>query len=111
MAASFSIRPRDRAGTYNKLWDTWLLHRVDGQHADGVDRQLIDILTCHSCLASPQIGGRRKSALTYLVLAVKHGAEERRPDHRKAMRTSSARLPVGSSWSYSVSSRAVQSRR
>jgi hypothetical protein len=26
-----------------------LLHRIDGQHADGVDRQLIDFATtCHS---------------------------------------------------------------
>ena len=29
-----------------------LLHRVDRQHANGVDRQLIDIvLTCHSCVS------------------------------------------------------------
>jgi hypothetical protein len=37
MAASFAIRPRDRAGTYNKLWDTWLLARVDGRFTGTTD--------------------------------------------------------------------------
>ena len=37
MAASFSVRPRDRAGTYNKLWDTWLLQRVDGRFTGTTD--------------------------------------------------------------------------
>jgi hypothetical protein len=40
MAASFSIRPRDRAGTYDKRWDTWLLHRVDGQFTGTTDEIL-----------------------------------------------------------------------
>jgi hypothetical protein len=40
MAASFSIRPRDRAGTYTKRWDTWLLQRVDGQFSGTTDEIL-----------------------------------------------------------------------
>lgn len=37
MAASFSTRPRDQGGTYNSLWDTWLLRRVDGQFTGTTD--------------------------------------------------------------------------
>jgi hypothetical protein len=37
MAASFSTRPRDQGNTYNSLWDTWLLPRVDGQFTGTTD--------------------------------------------------------------------------
>jgi hypothetical protein len=37
MAASFSTRPRAKGGTYNSLWDTWLLRRVDGQFTGTTD--------------------------------------------------------------------------
>ena len=40
MAASFSSRPRDRAGTYNSLWDSWLLPRVDGRFTGTADEIL-----------------------------------------------------------------------
>lgn len=40
MAASFSSRPRDRAGTYNSLWDSWLLPRVDGRFTGTTDEIL-----------------------------------------------------------------------
>lgn len=40
MAASFSTRPRDQGGTYNPLWDTWLLHRVDGRFTGTTDEIL-----------------------------------------------------------------------
>lgn len=40
MAASFSSRPRDEGGTYNSLWDTWLLQRVDGQYTGTTDEIL-----------------------------------------------------------------------
>jgi hypothetical protein len=38
MAASFSSRPRNEGGSYNSLWDTWLLHRVDGQFTGTTDQ-------------------------------------------------------------------------
>jgi len=41
--------------------------------------------------------------LAYLVLVAMHGAEDRRAGHRKAMRTSNARLPIGTIWSPSFS--------
>jgi hypothetical protein len=37
MAASFAIRPRAVGGTYNTLWDTWLLKRVDGRFTGTTD--------------------------------------------------------------------------
>jgi len=37
MAASFALRPRDLGNTYNSLWDTWLLPRVDGQFTGTTD--------------------------------------------------------------------------
>ena len=37
MAAAFSTRPRDQGGSYNSLWDTWLLPRVDGQFTGTTD--------------------------------------------------------------------------
>jgi len=37
MAASFAARPRDQGNTYNALWDTWLLQRVDGQFTGTTD--------------------------------------------------------------------------
>jgi hypothetical protein len=40
MAASFAIRPRDQGGTYNPLWDSWLLPRVDGQFTGTTDEIL-----------------------------------------------------------------------
>lgn len=40
MAASFSIRPRDRDGTYDPRWDTELLPRVDGQFTGTTDEIL-----------------------------------------------------------------------
>jgi hypothetical protein len=40
MAASFSTRPRDQGGTYNPLWDTWLLRRVDGGFTGTTDEIL-----------------------------------------------------------------------
>jgi len=40
MAASFAARPRDRGNTYNSLWDTWLLPRVDGQFTGTTDEVL-----------------------------------------------------------------------
>lgn len=40
MAASFAARPRDQGGTYNSLWDTWLLHRVDGRFSGTTDEIL-----------------------------------------------------------------------
>jgi hypothetical protein len=48
--------------------------------------------------------------LAYLVQVEMHGAREGLADHRKPMRTSSGRLPIGIGWSYSVSNRTVQSR-
>ncbi len=45
MAASFSTRPRDQGGTYNSLWDTWLLRRVDGRFTGTTD----DILQWAAC--------------------------------------------------------------
>jgi hypothetical protein len=38
MAASFSSRPRNEGGSYNSLWDSWLLHRVDGQFTGTTDQ-------------------------------------------------------------------------
>lgn len=40
MAASFALRPRDRGNTYNSLWDTWLLPRVDGRFTGTTDEIL-----------------------------------------------------------------------
>jgi hypothetical protein len=40
MAASFAIRPRDQGDTYNALWDSWLLPRVDGQFTGTTDEIL-----------------------------------------------------------------------
>ncbi len=40
MAAAFSVRPRDQGGTYNPLWDTWLLQRVDGRFTGTTDEIL-----------------------------------------------------------------------
>lgn len=40
MAASFSARPRALGGTYNTLWDTWLLRRVDGRYTGTTDEIL-----------------------------------------------------------------------
>ena len=41
MAAAFSMRPRDRGvGSYNSLWDSWLLPRVDGQFTGTTDEIL-----------------------------------------------------------------------
>ncbi len=40
MAASFSTRQRDQGGTYNPLWDTWLLRRVDGGFTGTTDEIL-----------------------------------------------------------------------
>jgi len=40
MAASFSSRPRARGGSYNALWDSWLLPRVDGQFTGTTDEIL-----------------------------------------------------------------------
>lgn len=40
MAASFAARPRDQGNTYNPLWDTWLLKRVDGRFAGTTDEIL-----------------------------------------------------------------------
>ena len=42
MAASFASRPRDQpgSGTYNSLWDTWLLRRVDGRFTGTTDEIL-----------------------------------------------------------------------
>ena len=37
MAAAFAARPRAVGGSYNPLWDTWLLHRVDGQFTGTTD--------------------------------------------------------------------------
>jgi hypothetical protein len=37
MAASFASRPRNEGGTYNPLWDSWLLKRVDGQFTGTTD--------------------------------------------------------------------------
>jgi hypothetical protein len=37
MAASFAARPRAVGGTYNALWDTWLLKRVDGRFTGTTD--------------------------------------------------------------------------
>ncbi len=37
MAASFASRPRNLGGSYNSLWDTWLLRRVDGQFTGTTD--------------------------------------------------------------------------
>jgi hypothetical protein len=56
-----------------------LLHRVDGQHADGVDRQLIDIaLTCHSSASLRPKSVEGGISFGYLVQTVKHGAREER---------------------------------
>ena len=40
MAASFAARPRAKGGTYNTLWDTWLLRRVDGRFTGTTDQIL-----------------------------------------------------------------------
>lgn len=40
MAASFASRPRNRGHTYNPLWDTWLLPRVDGRFTGTTDEIL-----------------------------------------------------------------------
>lgn len=40
MAAAFAIRPRNRGGTYNRLWDSWLLPRVDGRFTGTTDEIL-----------------------------------------------------------------------
>ncbi len=45
MAASFAARPRDHGGSYNALWDSWLLQRVDGQFTGTTD----EILQWASC--------------------------------------------------------------
>jgi hypothetical protein len=37
MAAAFAARPRNQGGTYNPLWDSWLLKRVDGQFTGTTD--------------------------------------------------------------------------
>jgi len=37
IAASFASRPRDLGGSYNSLWDSWLLKRVDGQFTGTTD--------------------------------------------------------------------------
>ena len=37
MAAAFAARPRNQGGSYNPLWDSWLLHRVDGQFTGTTD--------------------------------------------------------------------------
>ena len=37
MAAAFSTRPRNQGGSYNPLWDSWLLRRVDGQFTGRTD--------------------------------------------------------------------------
>jgi len=38
MAASFSSRSRSKGGSYNPLWDSWLLQRVDGQFTGTTDQ-------------------------------------------------------------------------
>src|ERR1700730_10919183 len=61
------ISGRRRVHRGSRMARICLLHRVDGQHADGVDRQLIDIApTCHFfCLARPKtVEG--ESPLAYL---------------------------------------------
>jgi hypothetical protein len=40
MAASFASRPRNEGGSYNPLWDSWLLKRVDGQFTGTTDEIL-----------------------------------------------------------------------
>ena len=40
MAASFAIRPRDQGDTYNSMWDSWLMPRVDGQFTGTTDEIL-----------------------------------------------------------------------
>lgn len=40
MAASFAARPRAQGGSYNSLWDTWLLPRVDGRFTGTTDEIL-----------------------------------------------------------------------
>ena len=40
MAASFALRPRNGGHTYNPLWDTWLLPRVDGRFTGTTDEIL-----------------------------------------------------------------------
>ena len=40
MAASFATRPRALGGSYNTLWDTWLLRRVDGRYTGTTDEIL-----------------------------------------------------------------------
>src|SRR5438874_6735071 len=37
MAAAFAARPRNQGGSYNPLWDSWLLRRVDGQFTGTTD--------------------------------------------------------------------------
>src|ERR1700704_96022 len=37
MAAAFATRPRNQGGSYNPLWDSWLLRRVDGQFTGRTD--------------------------------------------------------------------------
>jgi hypothetical protein len=40
MAASFASRRRNRGGSYNRRWDSWLLPRVDGQFTGTTDEIL-----------------------------------------------------------------------
>lgn len=40
MAASFALRPRSQGGSYNPLWDSWLLPRVDGRFTGTTDEIL-----------------------------------------------------------------------
>ena len=37
MAAAFASRPRNQGGSYNPLWDSWLMRRVDGQFSGTTD--------------------------------------------------------------------------
>jgi hypothetical protein len=45
MAASFAARPRAQGATYNSLWDTWLLPRIDGQFTGTTD-EIIQWAAC-----------------------------------------------------------------
>lgn len=45
MAAAFAIRPRDQGNTYNPLWDSWLLQRVDGRFTGTTD-EIIQWAAC-----------------------------------------------------------------
>jgi len=40
MAAAFRLRPRDQGNAYSRLWDTWLLPRVDGRFTGTTDEIL-----------------------------------------------------------------------